>query len=623
MTRSWLSTWVAAMLAAAVLAVPAGAATGLHVTPVGRVPFPQRAYVLDLPRQVGIGGLHVTVHENGRLVRGATITPVGASGIAFGAVLAIDSSLSMTGQPFSAALDAARTFVERRTVSEQIGLVTFNRSIEVIQPLTSSTAALRRSFARTPKLAYGTRIFDALGRALALLEQGRISAGSVVLLSDGADVGSTSTLDAIVARAKRDRVRIFTVGLRSKAFDGRSLGRLAAETGGSYTKATSTTRLSRIYGEISGRLASEYLLEYQSDVAPGTPVHVSVSVPGLGGGASQYVAPKPSGLEPFHRSLLTRFVVSPASLVLLSLLAAALAGAALLGLLRILPSSDVVTRIGGFVNTARAAATVTDLRRRRVARGAGDGTRLSGRWWARLERDFELGSISLSPTLFTGGTLAATLLAGIALFTIAAPLVLLAALVPVFALTWVGRRVKAVRDAFADQLPETLQLLASALRSGHSFIGALSVVVENAPEPMRREFQQVVTDDQIGMPIEDSLRQIGIRMKNRDMTQVALLGELQRTAGGNSAEVLDTVVGTVRERAEVRRLARTLTAQGRMARWILSVLPLVLALIMLLIMPTLTKPLFTSGVGQIALVFAALLVVAGSFWIQRIVEIEV
>jgi tight adherence protein B len=219
--------------------------------------------------------------------------------------------------------------------------------------------------------------------------------------------------------------------------------------------------------------------------------------------------------------------------------------------------------------------------------------------------------------------LAATVLAGIALYAIAPPLVLLAVLVPVFALSWVGRRVKTVRDAFADQLPETLQLLASALRSGHSFIGALSVVVENAPEPMRREFQQVVTDDQIGVPIEVSLRQIGTRMKSHDMMQVALLGELQRTAGGNSAEVLDTVVGTVRERAEVRRLARTLTAQGRMARWILSVLPLVLALIMLVIMPTVTKPLFTSGAGQIALVFAALLVVAGSFWIQRIVEIEV
>jgi tight adherence protein B len=98
---------------------------------------------------------------------------------------------------------------------------------------------------------------------------------------------------------------------------------------------------------------------------------------------------------------------------------------------------------------------------------------------------------------------------------------------------------------------------------------------------------------------------------------------LQRTAGGNAAEVLDTVVETVRERAEIRRLAQTLTAQGRMARWILSLMPVVLALLMLATSAKLMKPFLTSGIGQVAIVFSALMVVAGSFWIKKIVEIEV
>jgi tight adherence protein B len=190
-------------------------------------------------------------------------------------------------------------------------------------------------------------------------------------------------------------------------------------------------------------------------------------------------------------------------------------------------------------------------------------------------------------------------------------------------MSWVRRRVKRVRDAFADQLPETLQLLASALRSGHSLIGALKVVVESAPDPVKREFGQIVTDDQIGLPIDESARKVATRMKSRDMVQVALIAELQRTAGGNAADVLDVVVATVRERADVRRLAQTLTVQGRMARWILTILPLVLALIMLALLPAVTKPLFQNSVGQVALVIAALLVCAGSFWIRKIVEIEV
>jgi len=242
---------------------------------------------------------------------------------------------------------------------------------------------------------------------------------------------------------------------------------------------------------------------------------------------------------------------------------------------------------------------------------------------ARLERLFEIGEISISPRSFVFGTIAATILTGVILSTIAGPFAILGLLVPVLARSWVQRHVQRIRTDFADQLPETLQLLASALRSGHSLIGALSLVVEQAPDPIRREFGQVLTDDQLGLPIDRALRNVADRMKSRDMRQVGLIGELQRTAGGNAAEVLDTVVATVRERAEVRRLAQTLTAQGRMARWILSVLPVVLGLLMFGASPQLMKPMLTSSGGQVALVFAALLAVAGSLWIKKIVEIEV
>ena len=112
-------------------------------------------------------------------------------------------------------------------------------------------------------------------------------------------------------------------------------------------------------------------------------------------------------------------------------------------------------------------------------------------------------------------------------------------------------------------------------------------------------------------------------MANRDIEQVALLAELQRTSGGNSAEILDTVVGTIRERAEIRRLVLTLTAQGRMARWILTALPIVLTGFLWLVHPEVMANFFRSSNGQIALLVAALMVAAGSFVIQRIVDIDV
>jgi tight adherence protein B len=112
-------------------------------------------------------------------------------------------------------------------------------------------------------------------------------------------------------------------------------------------------------------------------------------------------------------------------------------------------------------------------------------------------------------------------------------------------------------------------------------------------------------------------------MANRDIEQVALLAELQRTSGGNSAEILDTVVATIRERADIRRLVRSLTAQGRMARWILTGLPVFVTAVLWFAHPDVMKAFFTSGIGQMLLAVAASMVVAGSLVIQRIIEIDV
>jgi tight adherence protein B len=601
---------------------PAVAVAGLSVTPVGRVPFPYRGYVLDLPKKIALSGVHPVVLENGAPVRGTTLEPVGSSNVRFGTILAIDSSNSMVGKPYAAALDAARAFIQRRAPNEQIGLLMFNSQANLVQPLNASGAALRASLGHPPGLAYGTHIYDALNRALRALEEGHIAAASIVLLSDGADVGSRVGLNSVLDRAQRDHVRIFTVGLRSTAFQPAPLQSLANATGARYAEAAAGPALSQIYGDLSGRLANEYFLQYRSNVKPGTHVVVNIKLAGFGTSSAAYVAPTPSGLKPFHRSLLSRFLLSGASAFLIVLLAAALVGWVLYTLLT-RPRSGFVHRVGAFINVDAAAPPEEDpaLARRDGRRRRSNGT--VQRQLARLETEFEIGGISISPTSFVIGTAGATILALVILGAIAVPLALLAFLVPVLARAWVLRKVKHVRDNFADQLPETLQLLASALRSGHSLVGALSLVVEQAPEPIRREFGQVLTDDQLGLPLDRALRNVAERMKSRDMRQVGLIGELQRTAGGNAAEVLDTVVSTVRERAEVRRLAQTLTAQGRMARWILSLMPVALGLFMLAAAPQLMKPMLTSTGGQVALVLAALLVFAGSAWIKQIVEIEV
>jgi tight adherence protein B len=166
-------------------------------------------------------------------------------------------------------------------------------------------------------------------------------------------------------------------------------------------------------------------------------------------------------------------------------------------------------------------------------------------------------------------------------------------------------------------------VLASALRAGHSFTGAFVSCVDNAEEPSKGELGRAITDEQLGMPMDDAIRKVAVRMASRDLEQVALLAELQRTTGGNAAEMLDIVVATIRERADLRRLVQTLTAQGRLARWILSALPVVTGLAFWAINPQIYEPMLRTTGGQIAFVCAGILVAIGSVVIQRIVEIEV
>jgi tight adherence protein B len=606
---------------AALTSSTASATSDVQLTPVGRLPFPDRGYLVDLPPGVAVAPGAVVVRENGLRVKNLAVSPLQASGIHYGVVLAIDASDSMRGAPLEAAVAAARAFLSHQQTDEEVGIVAFNGRVRALQAPTSDPARLRRALARPPAVTFGTRIYDALDRSLALLDRAKLSTGSIVLLSDGADVGSRADAARVLERAHDRHVRVFTVGFHSGAFDPRTLQKIASESGGTYADAPSAARLRTIYAGLARQLAGEYLVRYRSDARPHSQVRVSIEVTGVGDGKTKYTAPTPSGLAPFHRSFLSRLLLSGGASFLLSLFIAALAAIVIVAFVR--PRGRaVVDRIGDFAGGG-APGTKTDDAERRLHAHLSKRLREGEGLLAKFDEELEIARIETPATrillLTLGGTVAAMFLLGL----ISPVFAVLGLLTPVLTRSYVSHRLRKVRNDFADQLAPNLQVLASALRVGHSFSGALSVVVENAHEPSKSELQRVVADERLGVPLEESIRRVAERMDSRDLDQVALLAELQRTAGGNAAEVLDTVVETLRERADLRRLMRTLTAQGRLARWILTALPVAVGLGMWLLQGDAMKPLLTTNTGQILLVAATIMVVAGSLVIQRIVEIKV
>jgi tight adherence protein B len=367
-------------------------------------------------------------------------------------------------------------------------------------------------------------------------------------------------------------------------------------------------------------------------VNPKTPVVVHLSVQGVPGVATaEYTTPAlhitPVGA--YHPSAFDRVVQSGWTMIVVALLLAALFGWAVSRATKGRKDA-LVERVAGFVSVQRPEKTDRPkTQEERVARSlvarfrqTGSGTRPG--WAERLGSTLELADIEMEPLqvvalTFLGTVLMMAILGAI----IGAPGVLIALVTPFIVRAWVRRRIAKKRAAFAEQLPDNLDVLASALRAGHSLVSALSVVADDAVEPAKSEFQRVLAEEQFGVQLEDAFHVVVERMDNRDLDQVALVARLQREVGSNSAEVLDRVVETVRGRMELRRLVRTLTAQGRFSRWVLTGLPIVLALILAVVGRSYMAPLFHTSTGQIMLVIVGCMVALGSYIIKRIVDIKI
>jgi tight adherence protein B len=629
MTNSRQKTALFAVIVAMAAAVvaPASAATELTLSEADGARFPDRGYVLTLPAGMYLDASRVEVRENGVPVSQVSVVPADeAEAGQFAVVLVIDASFSMHGQAIEDAVAAARSFAGRRSATQQLAIVAFNSESKVVLPFTTDEKAIEAALATPPALARGTHIYDAVSTGVELLEGTKVAAGSIIVLSDGSDTGSAAFAKVVSARARDAHVRVFSVGLHSKSFKPGPLQALAEQAGGEYSEARSSEDLERIFDALGAKLASEYLLRYRSQARPRTDVHVAVVVEGLDGFAgTEYRTPalpdEPGA--PFHRSAAERFLRSAAGMISAAAFAAFFIALAVAALVR--PRARTLRRrMAEFVTLAAPEAEAERARQRELMLARAEKSFERARWWARFKQDLELADVQTPPAYIVAGAALGTLVAVWILYLIAGLLVAWIGLsVPFVVRTVIGRKLERKRRKFADQLPDNLQVLSSAMRAGHSLVGALSVVVEDCPEPSRAEFRRVIADEQLGVPLEEAFNVVAGRMASRELEQVALVAALQRETGGNTAEVLDRVAETIRGRFELRRLVRTLTAQGRMSRWVVSLLPVGLLLLISSISPGYMRPLFVNPVGRVLLVVAGVMIVAGSLVIRRIVDIKV
>ena len=192
-----------------------------------------------------------------------------------------------------------------------------------------------------------------------------------------------------------------------------------------------------------------------------------------------------------------------------------------------------------------------------------------------------------------------------------------------FPLIWLMMRRKKRFARFGAQLPDALSLIARALRSGHSLNAGLNMVVEEMAAPIGLEFQIAYEEQNLGIPIEQALKNMMKRMPNLDLKFFVTAVSIQRQTGGDLAEIIDKICEVVRERFKILGMVQALTGEGRLSGAVLMALPIAIFVAVYYLNQDYVMLLFTTDLGKKMVAFGVVMQIVGAICIKKIIDIKV
>jgi tight adherence protein B len=174
-----------------------------------------------------------------------------------------------------------------------------------------------------------------------------------------------------------------------------------------------------------------------------------------------------------------------------------------------------------------------------------------------------------------------------------------------------------------EQLGDAISMMSNSLKAGYSFFQAIDMLVNEMTGPIAEEFATLQKEINLGLTTEKALDNMASRVKSDDLELVITAVMIQRQVGGNLAEVLDNITSTIRDRVKIIGEIKTVTAQGRMSGWVISLLPAIMCILIYLISPDKMNLLFTRTLGQIMLGIGVVLEFIGIMMIKKVVKIEI
>jgi len=622
--RSTRAALLVLVVAGTLAPLASGARTGLSLRGVDVSSYPTVRATLVAPVA---SDQAPTLTENGRRVLDLIAENLASTK---SVVVAVDRSRSMAGTRIADADAGARSFVASKAPSDRLAVVVFGSSaVQLTKFSTSTTDADDALNVLGVDQKSGTALNNAVALSTQMLatEQGR--ARVLVLLTDGTNVAKgSSSLDGVLASARRNGVLIYPIGIAASPAGRATLQKMAHMTGGTYHDAASSSALKSVYASIAAELKRTWRLEYVTTARPGDKVHIRVALDPEGAVSSNVTVPGSlATVSPDSKALPSVFY-TPLGGLLITLLVAFLvlagAGFALMGgkgnwiKARLAPhveggprhkSREKGERLAAFAGLFKATEQAFSHRKP----------------WKRVHTKLERAAVPLRTVefvyLMTGCGFLLMLLAAFSGRSSIGMMIAFAigALVPY---CWVSFKARRRMTMFDDQLPDLLVTLAASLKAGHSFKQGLQTIVDEGQEPASTELGRVVTDTRLGRPMDEALTETAERIGSKNFSFVITAVTIQRQVGGSLAGLFDMVADTVRQRQQFARKIRSLTAMGRASAYVLVALPFFIAFAITLLNPTYMDPLYHSSTGHMLIILGLTMMVFGSLILRKIVSFK-
>lgn len=232
--------------------------------------------------------------------------------------------------------------------------------------------------------------------------------------------------------------------------------------------------------------------------------------------------------------------------------------------------------------------------------------------------------VKIAPADFTILVAVASVMVGFlgALFTNVLLGILLGAATPFVIRLVLNIRTDKRRGKFEAQLIDTIQMLIGGLRAGHSIMRSLEAAGLESEAPTSEELLRVVNETRIGKDPGQALEETARRMASEDFAWIGQAIQINREVGGDLAEVLEQVAGTIRERSEIKGQVRSLSAEGKMSALVLMGMPVAVAIMLSVINPTYMSVFVKEPVGNVMIAISAVMFIIGGVWMSRTVKIK-